>query len=376
MIEATSVTGSAKAVLEFGKEAATRPAGLPKVEFSILAFNRGQGENGLTKAVRELDIPIDVVSERRRFDTRIVPQLHAVTASRRPDVIWSNSVKSHFVVRWAGLNHAQSWVAFHHGYTRTDVKMLIYNQLDRWSLPGADQVLTPTSAFVDELERRHVSAHRIHIQPMPVRAFSPVADERCLALCRELSLDPRMRVVLCVARLSREKGHADLLRAFAVMKQTEPELPLRLLLVGEGTERNRIGQLCRELNLTEHVTLAGQQTDVNSYYAIADVFVLPSLSEGCPNVLLEAMAAGVPVVATAVGGVPEIVAHQHNALLVKPHNVTGLAAATLRILKEQALRDQLAANGREIVDRYTPKKYFEALLAVFEQACPHRHASA
>jgi glycosyltransferase involved in cell wall biosynthesis len=321
-------------------------------------------------------VPIDVISERCRFDTGILRQLRAFAASRRPDVIWSNSVKSHFVVWWTGLKDLGSWVAFHHGYTSTDAKMLMYNQLDRWSLRAADLVLTPTGAFIDELESRHVPKRRIHVQPMPVRAIPPVAQERRLALRRELGVGPQALVLLCVARLSREKGHADLLRAFAVMKEMAPELPLRLVLLGEGPERNRIARLCRELQLTEQLVLAGHQTDVNSYYAIANVLVLPSLSEGCPNVLLEAMAAGVPVVATAVGGIPDIVENGQNALLVKARDVRGLAVATIRVLREQRLLDRLTAGGRQIVGRNTPQRYFESLLTIFDQARAHRNAIA
>jgi glycosyltransferase involved in cell wall biosynthesis len=304
MLEARSISGSAKAVLEFAKEATQGHSGLPKIDLSILIFDRGKGENVLTKAIKDIGTPLDVVSERRRFDTNIIPQLRAAVENRRAEVIWSNSVKSHFLVRWAGLNQSRRWVAFHHGYTTTDTIVRIYNQLDSWSLQMADQVLTSSATFVEELERKNVHTNRIHVQHMPIRPFAPVTEERKLELRHQLGFDQRTRVLLCVGRLSHEKGHGDLVRAFPKTRELVANSPLHLVLVGEGPERPRIEELCRSLNLTDAVTLAGQQDDINPYYAIADVFLLPSLTEGCPNVLLEAMAAGVPVVATAVGGVP------------------------------------------------------------------------
>jgi glycosyltransferase involved in cell wall biosynthesis len=123
------------------------------------------------------------------------------------------------------------------------------------------------------------------------------------------------------------------------------------------------------LNLTDFVKLTGQQDDINAYYGIADVFLLPSLSEGCPNVLLEAMAAGVPVVATAVGGVPEVVTSGRDAILVNKHDTVGLAAATAEILSNQILRDRLVSFAREIVSRKSPEAYFKAITSVFSQAC-------
>jgi glycosyltransferase involved in cell wall biosynthesis len=369
MLEANSVTGSAKAVLEFAKEAAKAHSGLPKVELSIVTFSRGQAEGCLPKAIRDTGTPHDVVVERRRFDTNIISQLRSLVAKRGVELIWSNSVKSHFLVRWAGLNRSRRWVAFHHGYTTSDTKMRIYNQLDRWSLPTADQVLTSSAAFVAELERKNVQPDQICVQHMPIRPFAPVSEQRKSKLRHELGFDTLTRVLLCVGRLSREKGHADLVRAFPKIRELVGDPPLRLVLVGEGPERPRIEGLCRSLNLTNVVIFAGQQGDIDPYYGIADVFLLPSLSEGCPNVLLEAMAAGVPVVATAVGGVPEVVESGRDAILVKKHDWAGLASATAQLLTDQQLRERLVSFAREIVSRKTPEAYFKSIVSVFSQAC-------
>jgi glycosyltransferase involved in cell wall biosynthesis len=369
MLEAYSITGAAKAVLEFAKEAAYGHSGLPKIVLSILTFDRGQRENHLTNTIRGIGTPLDVVFERRRFDTNVISQLRVAAENRRADVIWSNSVKSHFLVRCAGLNRSRKWVAFHHGYTTTDVKMRIYNQLDWWSLQRADQVLTSSASFVEELVRKNVQPDHILVQHMPIRPFAPVSDKQKSELRHRLGFDDRTRVLLCVGRLSHEKGHADLVRAFPKMRELAGDSRLRLVLVGEGPERRRIEDLCRSLNLTDVVTLTGQQDDINPYYGIADVFLLPSLSEGSPNVLLEAMAAGVPVVATAVGGVPEVATSGRDAILVKKHDGAGLASATAELLKDQRLRDYLVSCAHEIVARKSPEVYFRSITSVFSQVC-------
>jgi glycosyltransferase involved in cell wall biosynthesis len=372
MLEANSVTGSAKAVLEFAKEAAQAHSGLPKIDLSILTFSRGQGEDCLTKAIQNIGTRHDVVFERRRFDTNIISQLRSLVAERRVDLIWSNSVKSHFLVRWARLNQSRSWVAFHHGYTTTDTKMRIYNQLDSWSLRTADQVLTSSRAFVEELERKNVQPDQIRVQHMPIRPFAPVSEQQKAKLRHQLGFDDRTRVLLCVGRLSREKGHADLVRAFPKMRELARDSHLRLVLVGEGPERPRIEELCRSLNLTDVITLTGQQNDIDPYYGIADVFLLPSHSEGCPNVMLEAMAAGVPVVAFAVGGIPEVATHGRDAILVKKRDRDGLAFATAGLLKDRQLRDTLVSCAHEIVSRKSPEAYFKSVASVFSQACANR----
>jgi glycosyltransferase involved in cell wall biosynthesis len=369
MLEAQSITGPAKAVLEFAREAAHGRPGLPEIDLSILTFDRGQGENYLTKTIRGMGMPLDVIYERGRFDMNIIPQLRAAVENRRTDVIWSNSVKSHFLVRWAGLSRSRTWVAFHHGYTTTDTRARIYNQFDRWSLRGADCVLTSSAAFVKELARRNVQPGHIHVQHMPIRPCAPVSRKLKSELRKRLGFGDGTRVLLCVGRLSHEKGHADLVRAFPRMRELAGNLPLRLVLVGDGPERPRIEELCRRLNLTDIVRLVGQQNDIGPYYGIADVFVLPSLSEGCPNVLLEAMAAGVPVVATAVGGVPEVVTSRRDAILVKKNDVAALASATSELLKDQQLRNYLVRSARQVVAQKSPQAYFESISSIFAQAC-------
>ncbi|MGH9680488.1 MAG: glycosyltransferase family 4 protein [Candidatus Acidiferrales bacterium] len=371
MLEANSLSGTAKAVLEFAKETTHEYPGLPRIDLSILTFDRGQVENSLTKAIRDIGIPHDVVHERRRFDTKVIPQLRAAIENRHTDLIWSNSVKSHFLVRWAGLNRSRRWAAFHHGYTTTDAKVRIYNRLDRWSLPAADRVLTSSAAFVKELEQKNVGPGRIHVQHMPIRPFEPASAQQKAELRQRLKIDDSMRVLLCVGRLSREKGHADLIRALPKIRELSGNLALRLILVGEGPERAPIENLCRGLALTDVVKLAGQQESVNAYYGIADVFVLPSHSEGCPNVLLEAMAAGVPVVASNVGGIPEVVTNGKEAILVKTQDPAGLASATAWLLQDHTLRDRLVSSAREVIARKTPEAYFKSIARIFGQVRAH-----
>jgi glycosyltransferase involved in cell wall biosynthesis len=126
--------------------------------------------------------------------------------------------------------------------------------------------------------------------------------------------------------------------------------------------------LCRRLKLTAEVTLAGHQDDVRPYYAMADVFVLPSHSEGSPNVLLEAMSMGVPVVATSVGGIPELVTDE-SALLVEKRDVSALAAAISRVLEDRQLHESLKCAGRESVLRHTTDAYYEGIAGIFREIC-------
>jgi len=295
------------------------------------------------------------------------------SACHEKDVFWTNSLKAHFLVRLAGLNRSMKWVAFHHGYTTTDIKVRAYNQLDRWSLPKANRVLTSSGAFVGELVRMNVQANRIHVQHMPIRPFAGVSEKEKRELRKRIGCNDQTRILLSVGRLSYEKGHTDLVRSFPKIRDLVGGLQLQLLIVGEGPERPRIEKLCRSLDLSSVVTLVGQQHPIEPYYAIADLFLLPSLSEGCPNVVLEAMAAGVPVVATAVGGLPEIATNRRDAILVEKHDEAALASAAAELLKNRELRDRVVSCAHEIVSRKIPESFFRSITCVFSQVCADDH---
>ena len=161
---------------------------------------------------------------------------------------------------------------------------------------------------------------------------------RCRASRASLSIADDERVVLAAGRLSREKGHIDLVAALDHLRHTTPEIKVRLIIVGDGPERQRLERASHSLGVSERVAFAGQVNNIDVYYAMADMLALPSHSEGSPNVLLEAMAAGVPVVATEVGGVPEIVTHDESALLVSQRDPHAMAAAIGRVLTDASWR--------------------------------------
>ncbi|MGH9760478.1 MAG: glycosyltransferase, partial [Blastocatellia bacterium] len=164
-----------------------------------------------------------------------------------------------------------------------------------------------------------------------------------------LGADQGSRLILSVGRLSREKGHVDLVEAFAKLWRSFPMIDAKLVIVGDGPERRTILDRADALGVGDRVVLTGQLDDLKPYYLVSDIMVLPSHSEGSPNVLLEAMAAGLPVVATRVGGIPEIVAHDGSALLVDPHRPDKMAASMAMLLADPDLGFRLAEEARRTV---------------------------
>lgn len=165
------------------------------------------------------------------------------------------------------------------------------------------------------------------------------------AVRRELSLSPGDFVVVMIARLDPVKDHCTAVRAIGELATRGPNV--RLVLVGDGPERVRVEALVRELGLNGRVLLLGIRSDVPRLLGAADAAMLSSVSEGIPLTLIEAMASGLPVVSTRVGGVPEVVLEEQTGLLAPPGDSATLAAQLLRLAADAPLRRRMGEAGRQ-----------------------------
>ena len=372
LLEGSTLTGPVKNVLEFCRLSRALPASTP-VCLSLATFVRSQGQgakaNQFLEEAAAQQVDVHTITERSAFDFRGLGRLKHLARQLSPDIVETHSVKSHFLVRLSGLSRAYPWIAFHHGYTNEGVKMWLYNQLDRWSLRAPTELVTVCEPFKKELASRGAPYRRIRVLHNGIapdwlnqgRTGGPDTDNGIPSTQGRAEA-----VVLAIGRLSREKAFPDLVAAVERFGRLRRGKPVRLVIVGEGAERARIEQAARDLAIQDRVTLVGQVSDVRPYYRMADVVAISSLSEGSPNVLLEAMAAGVPVVATSVGGIPEMVAGRDAVLLVEPANPDAMAAAIARLLADSESAHRMAANACQLVaTQYSPQNRARWLLDLY-----------
>jgi glycosyltransferase involved in cell wall biosynthesis len=381
VVEATTVNAVAKITLEFfrtARELAETKSDVPVAEGSIVTFARGSSENEFIQSVRASGTDIDVIAERGRFDLAVIPALKTIVERRQPDIVVTQSVKSHFLMWRSRLWKQVPWIAYHHGYTTTDSRMRLYNRFDRWSLPKTDVVLTVCNAFARELtDFVGLPPEQIRVRHNAIRPAPAVNPEAIRAVRERLGISANQRVILSVGRLSKEKAQVDLIAAFKQLCEAHSEVDCKLILVGDGPERDSLRTAAHEAGLEGRIIFTGQVTDVRPYYAAADVFVLPSHSEGSPNVLLEAMAAQVPIVATAVGGVPEMVQHEASALLVSPQAPVTMAQAIHQILTDDSLVKRLVANASTLlISNHSPDQYARLLLRLYREVIEARASPA
>ena len=371
VIEGRSVTGPIKPLLAFAARARAGVPGRAVVLLSLVTTARAAtAENSFIAAARSAAVPIVALRERRAFDRSVVDALARVLEQERPDMVESHGFKSHVMVwlarrRLRAMGASFPWVAFHHGYTTESLRVRFYNQFDRRTLRHADRVITFCQKFARDLSSRGVRPERVSLLRNALEPSPPPTAESLAALRAELGIKPSELILLAVGRLSSEKGHAELIVAFKQLSRTSRHEDLRLVIVGEGIEAQRLKALAKPLG--RRVIFPGQRPSAWPYFGLAHIFVLPSRSEGSPLVLLEAMQARLPIVATNVGAVPETVQNGISALLVPPRDPPALTAALTRLLSDVPLRARLGEQAFQAVQRFTVDDYATALLSIYQE---------
>ncbi len=366
-IENKMVTGPARILIDFARGAAQPEAGFPAVRVALVTYQRGTEESLLAAAAREAGLEVFTVPERGRFDTSVLAGLREVVDQYRPDILDSRNVKSHFFIRLLGLHKRYPWVAWNHGYTATNLTDRAYNQLDRWSLRAAFRAVTVCGPFADRLVAQGVRRDNITVLHNFVKPFVRPPEDEIRAARIALGLSEEEAVILAAGRLSREKGHADLITAAAELSRMGDLPPFRVVIVGDGPERGALSRQAEALGIANKVVFAGFQRNMAPYFAMARMLALPSHSEGSPNVVLEAMAAGLPIAATSVGGVPEILEHRTTGLLVPGHDSAALAGALREVLTNPELGQRLGESAQAESRRgYTLESYRHRLVRFYQ----------
>lgn len=269
-----------------------------------------------------------------------VRALRAAFRRSRPDVVVSFLTTANVLVLVAALALAVPVIVSERNHPGLSPLPPAWRWLRKRLYPRADAIVVQTRRTAEWFPRRDQS--RLVVIPNAVERPNDVAPE---------AAGGRGGTVLGVGQLHRQKGFDLLVRAFAAAAGRGEDWSL--VIAGEGPERQALAALATSSGVADRVRLIGRRTDIQRIYAAADVFALPSRYEGFPNVLLEAMAAGLPAVAAdCPTGPREIIRDEQNGLLVETENVEALALALSRLITDASLRRRLGAEAARVVETY------------------------
>jgi len=291
------------------------------------------------------------------LDVSMVPKLAAVMKEEKPDVVHTHLNVIKYAALAARLAGVQSCVHTVHNVADQEAESALEGRISRfyfrrgWARPVA---------LSREVQRTVVEYYGLPEKKVPV-AFNGVDLSRCRRKERyDLSEEP---VILHIGRFNQQKNHEGLLTAFSLLRREFPQARLRLL--GEGERMEQTQALARKLGLGKSVEFLGVKEDVGPELQAADIFVLPSLYEGLPMTLIEAMGTGLPIAASPVGGVPDLIQDGENGLLV-PLEPEQTAAGWARLLRDQALREKLGRNALASSGQYSAQAMAGRYLEIYE----------
>lgn len=282
---------------------------------------------------------------------------------RRAEILCCHGYKADIIGYFAGRRAGIPVVAVSRGWTAATRKVRFYEWLDRRVLRWMDAVACVSDGQAQKVRRCGVAEDRVHVIRNAIQLDR--FDEESIYQRRDLEgFFPERpgRIVVAAGRLSVEKGFEHLVSAAAIAAGANQDI--NFILFGEGPLRSQLEQRIAELKLSRRFILAGFRDDVDRFLPHADLVVLPSLTEGLPNVALEAHAASVPVVATAVGGTPEVVVDNVTGRLVPAADPSALAGAIVDVLRDEDRRKAMGRRGREHVEEHFT---FDAQVQAYQQ---------
>jgi len=333
----------------------------------VVPVGPAAGVGWLGAKLREAGFVPEVFRERRPPDLGMVRQLCEIVRRRHVDVIHSHE----FTMAVYGA--AASWwtnvpqvVTMHGNMTMTDawrrraaLRLAFRHSRFVAAVSGATKVQLDRDLGLPE---RTVTVIRNGI---PVRVGS--ADR----IRAELGVQPNELLILAVGNLDRRKGHIHLLEALAILEKQGLSRPWRLAIAGGrgGDERSRLERFAEDHGFSDRVRILTQRDDIPDLQAAADIFAMPSLWEGLPLALLEALLAGTAVVASSCSGIPEAIEDGRDGLLVPPGDSHSLAHALRKLISDDAYRQSIAAQGKaRALREFTIAVMIDAYERVYREA--------
>lgn len=313
-----------------------------------------EGYGALRNEIQRDDVTCVSLDKKSGKDWRCYFRLWRVLRNLRPDLVHTyniGAVDVAPVARLAGVRHV---VHAERGRDAADPRgeLRKYRLLRRWLLPFIDRYLAVSCDLQNWLiEKVGIPSSRVLCIPngIDAAAFAAIRNETDARPLLGSFAPPGTVLIGTVGRLDAVKDQAGLIAAFRVLCETLPEerASLRLVVVGDGSQRAALESQVANENLSTQVRLLGNRNDVVELLAELDVFALSSIAEGMPGVVLEAMASGLPVVATDVGGVSEVVVAGVTGTLVAASDPQGLAGALADYVLDDGLRTSHGRAGRE-----------------------------
>jgi glycosyltransferase involved in cell wall biosynthesis len=360
--DSSGIFGAERVILTLAKSINRRA-----FQFNLMCMRRGNGSSDqLIETARRLEIPVFPVDVRGRFDICAMQRIRRIIQYQRISIIHTHDFKSDLYGLLASLGTPIKRVTTAHGSTRDSLQKRLYLYItERGIYRLFHKVIAVSEELHDYLVSLSLSASRISTIQNGMD-FSLIELEGTSADHSPLPSVKGKVIFSVIGRLYPDKGHRFFIEAFEKVHQMFPNTAA--LIVGDGPGRFAIAKQIKRLGLDKAIHLCGVRSNMKAVYEMADYVVIPSLTEGLPYVLLEAMANGNPLIASRVGDIPISIVHGENGFLVNPGSVDELNKYMTRLMTNPDEGRAMASSAREIVLRdFSAKRMLDATEDIYRK---------
>jgi len=322
---------------------------LDKSKYNVIVCSLGLG-GILQEKFEKIGVKVKVISRKSKFDCAFFFKLVKLMREEKIDILQTTLFFADFIgpiaAKLAGVRVTLAWETISAPEWLLKRRLVAY----KIAMKFADKIISVSEATkLWSIEKRGISPEKLVTIPYGVDLqrynLSPASKKR-----KELGVSTDTILFGTVARLHKQKGHVYLIEA---AKEVVKEIPnVKFVFIGDGELREELEEQVNKLQIADYFLFLGFRYDVNELLKTLDVFVLPSLYEGLPNVILEAMACGRSVIATSVDGSPEAIENNITGMLVPPRDPDSLKNAISRLAKDKKLRKTMGNQGRHRVEKY------------------------
>jgi glycosyltransferase involved in cell wall biosynthesis len=318
-----------------------------RMHVGVFLRNDERADTPFVAAARDYGMPVHEVRGVHQYDPRLVYRTARLIKRLDIDIVHAHEVKSDVITYLSSLVHRVPIVTTMHGWIGNSARQRALIRIDKRVARRFDCVIAVSSLIREQLVEAGVPAKNVRLVHNAIVLERYRRNGAGDFLEGLLKRRPSHPVIASIGRLSAEKGHADLVEALRIVAARGGQVSA--VLAGDGPERAKLQRQIAAAGLSESVHLPGYVDQPQRILDEADLMVLPSHTEGLPNAALEALAMGVPVLATRVGGTPDVITDGETGRLVPAHDPESLAVEMLKFLVEREAWSAMAVRGQAMV---------------------------
>jgi glycosyltransferase involved in cell wall biosynthesis len=337
LISSRGLYGAERVVINL-TEAMDRSSVVPQV---VLLRNEGYPNTEFIKAFK--NTKIDVIPCKKWIDTNAIRKLNELIDEKQFDIIHCHEMKGRLYALLCSYKKSKL-ITTHHNWIRNNFITSLFEALDAFYIRFFYKIIAVSPEVKKMLYSIFISKEKIDvvINGINTNFFKRNEDSRN-KIRNDLFIDEKVKLVGSFGRISCEKGHIYLIKSALEVLKVYPKT--KFIIIGNGPKEEEIKQYVIQKEMSDSIIFLDFKENINEYYSALDIFVLPSIIEGTPMALIEAMSTGIPVIATKVGGVGHIIVDKQDGLLVQPKRIKELSDTIIELLNDTELSVSISKNG-------------------------------